>query len=677
MTFTIRRSGVTLALPAERIHVDAWGPGTLRVRAYPVTEPGHVPVSIDEALVAREATEAQVEVAADGSCAWVRSDDLKAQIERHGRVSFHGPDGPLAGEPWYDHREPPLRAHRYYPRNADGSHGVELTLEAFEGERLYGLGQHSHGRLDLKGVVVDLLQRNSQVSVPVVVSSRGYGMFWNSPSVGRAEFAVNRTRWVAHRASQLDYFIYSGVTAAEVMRRYHEITGFAPPLPRWASGYWQSNSYYPDQETLLSVARDHLSRDLPLAAMFVDYMHWTHLGEWEWDSERWPDPGAMIAELRDAGVEVMVAVWPHVSPRSRHYQDLLDRGLLVRSADGTPAVFSFADRSAPEGIDVTLLDLTDPQARAFYWERIKEGYYRIGVRAFWLDACEPELTAPSGVLFEDRSAFSLGSGTEVSGLFALEDARAVREGLDSVGDREAMIVIRSGWAGTQRYGAAVWSGDIQSTWEALRLQVPAGLSMMASGVPWWTSDIGGFFGIDPEGFDELLVRWFQFATFWPVLRMHGNRHPDFFNAGIFSAGGPNEVWSFGDRAYSIMARLLFLRERLRPYLHDTLDVTAEIGTPPVRPFWFAFPQDPEAMAIADQFMLGDDLLVAPVLHEGAEARQVYLPLGVRWREVMTQKVHDGGRWIEVSAPLEVIPLFVREAGHLDIEATWWEPLPAR
>jgi alpha-D-xyloside xylohydrolase len=670
MAFEVRGSGITLHLAHEIIHVDAWGDGIIRVRAHVEA----APVAIEEALVAREPTHAQVEIAPDGSTATVASGDLRAVIADHGRMEFIGPEGLLTGEPDYDPREPPLHAHRYYPRNPDGSHGVEVILDAFEGERLYGLGQHTIGRLDLKGSVIDLLQRNSQVAVPAVVSSRGYGMFWNSPSVGRVEFAANRTRWVAHRAGQVDYFIYAGATPGQVLRRFHELTGFAPPLPSWASGYWQSNSYYPDQRTLLEAAREHLRRGLPLSAMFVDYMHWTRLGEWEWDRDKWPDPEQMVAELRQWGVELMVAVWPHVNPLSKHYQELRDRGLLVTGADGDPAIFSFADRQTPEGADLALLDLTNPQARRFYWERIHEGYYRIGVRAFWLDASEPELTAAPGCLFEDESRYHLGHGTEVSSLFGLQDARAVREGLDSIGDTESMLLVRSGWAGIQRYGAAIWSGDIQSTWESLRLQVPAGLNMMVSGIPWWTSDIGGFFGLEEDGFEELLVRWFQFATFWPIVRMHGNRHPDFFNAGIFSAGGPNEIWSFGDRGYQAMKGLLFLRERLRPYVHRVLDRTCQQGTPPVRPLWFEYPDDDQGLVIADQFMLGSDLLVAPVLHQNAQSRAVYLPAGQHWRNAWTGEVHAGGQWIEVPAPLELIPLLVRIGGELEeLDSTWTEP----
>ena len=220
---------------------------------------------------------------------------------------------------------------------------------------------------------------------------------------------------------------------------------------------------------------------------------------------------------------------------------------------------------------------------------------------------------------ESTARFSIGDGTAVSSLFPLFDVRAVREGLTASGADDSVMLVRSAWAGSQRYGAAVWSGDIPSTWESLRLQIGAGLNMMASGLPWWTSDIGGFHSAQPESdtFRELLVRWFQFGVFWPILRMHGNRHPDFHNAGMFSAGGPNEIWAFGPVVEEHLTQLLHFRERLRPYLQRQLDTAAALGTPPVRPLWFEYPDDADACLVEDQFLLGSDLLVAPIVEYGS------------------------------------------------------------
>jgi alpha-D-xyloside xylohydrolase len=459
-----------------------------------------------------------------------------------------------------------------------------------------------------------------------------------------------------------------------VLRRYHTLTGFAPKFPHWATGYWQSKSYYESQEELLAVAREHLSRGLPLTAIFVDYMHWTHMGNWDWDRELWPDPGAMVAELAENGVRVLVSVWPHVSPLSENHAQLQADGQLVLATGAdTPAVFSYADRGSPAGLDLSLLDLTNSDARGFLWDRLRRSYSSIGISSFWLDACEPEIRESSTQFREETMAFSSGPGGEVTGSFPLHFAQAVREGLTADGLDDGMILIRSAWAGSQRYGAAVWSGDIQSTWEALQGQLSAGLGMMVSGIPWWTSDIGGFFDSDIESpyFRELVVRWFQFAVLWPVFRLHGNRHADFYNAGLFSTGDPNEVWSFGDEAYEVIRGLLAFRERIRPYLQEQMDLATSDGLPPVRPLWFAYPDDESARGVDDQFLLGADLLAAPILHAGAIQRTVYFPPGDDWRDVWSGTVFAGGSSAEIAAPIDRFPLFERVGGELGVTGDWF------
>jgi alpha-D-xyloside xylohydrolase len=604
----------------------------------------------------------------------LHSGDLSVSLESSGRISFFRGTEPLVAEPHFDPREPPLLPHRRFHHSASDLLETTMTLDAYDGESFYGLGQHSLPHLDLKGYVVELVHRNTQVSIPAVISSRGYGMLWNTPSVGQVEFAENHTRWHARAAREIDYFIYSGNTPAQVLSRYHTLTGFAPKFPYWATGYWQSKSYYKSQEELMAVAREHLSRRLPLTAIFVDYMHWTHMGNWDWDRELWPDPAAMVTELAENGVRLLVSVWPHVSPLSENHAQLQADGQLVLAA-GTesPAVFSYADRGSPEGLDLSLLDLTNSDARGFLWDRIRRSYCSIGISSFWLDACEPEIRESTTQFREETMTFSSGPGVEVSGSFPLHFAQAVREGLSADGLNDGMILIRSAWAGSQRYGAAVWSGDIQSTWEALQGQLSAGLGMMVSGIPWWTSDIGGFFDSDIESpyFRELVVRWFQFAVLWPVFRLHGNRHADFYNSGLFSTGDPNEVWSFGDEAYEVIRGLLAFRERIRPYLQEQMDLATSDGLPPIRPLWFAYPDDEAARGVDDQFLLGQDLLAAPIVHAGAIERTVYFPAGDSWRDVWSGLVFAGGSFAEVAAPIDQFPLFERVGSELGVTADWF------
>jgi alpha-D-xyloside xylohydrolase len=548
---------------------------------------------------------------------------------------------------------------RHFEATGGGGYRIEQRFAAYDDERIHGLGQHSHGRFDNKGTVTELQQRNGEVTIPFAVSSRGYGFLWNNPAVGRVEFAANGTRWVADRARQLDYWLTAGAAPADVLRHYADATGYAPAFPRWASGLWQSKLRYRSQDELLGVAREYARHGLPLSVIVVDYLHWQNLGDWDFDRRDWPDPRAMVEELRSLGVEPAVSVWPSLSPLSAAYAEFRAAGRLVDTYNGSALHGDWPDSAdTPAGIGVAFYDATDPAARAALWDKLQENYYKLGIRAFWLDACEPEMRPGH----PHNLAYAAGPGSEVANLYPREHARGVHEHLTEQGETEVLSLVRSAWAGSQKYGAALWSGDIPATFTALADSVRAGLNVAMSGIPWWTTDIGGFHGGDPqdEEYRELIVRWFQFAVFCPLLRLHGHREPRVFHGAIGIGGGPNELWSYGERAEAAMTTALRLRERLRPYLHDQLDAGRTDGLPLIRPLLLEFPTDPEAVDIDDQFLCGHDILVAPVLRPGARTREVYLPAGARWTHHDSGTVHAGGTRVTVDAPLDRIPFFLRD-----------------
>ena len=308
------------------------------------------------------------------------------------------------------------------------------------------------------------------------------------------------------------------------------------------------------------------------------------------------------------------------------------------------------------------LAATNPRAREYIWSKVKDGYYKHGVRAWWLDACEPEFRPEQ----PDNLRYHLGPGLEVGNIYPLLHAQGFFDGMTGEGEDQVVLLCRSAWAGSQRYGAAVWSGDIDSSFESLRRQIPAGLNIGLTGIPWWTTDIGGFKGGDVESpsFRELLVRWFQFGVFSPLCRMHGDRRPSAMS-GAERTGAPNEVWSFGAEVYEILRRWLGLREHLRPYVMDTMRVAHAEGLPAMRPLFLEFPDDETCWEIADEFLLGADLLVAPVVTEGAREREVYLPAGADWRDAWTGACLSGGQRLTAAAPLDVIPVYVRDGGSVE------------
>jgi len=650
----------------ETVQIEPWGRDSLRVRA---TMGAKIRDDLPGALLEPAATDAQIEIGTE--CAVIRNGAITAELSLkegpliaflEGKVRFlNTATGAelLAEEPqrfgW-----PPARC--FKPLSSD-IYRVEARFKAYDGERLHGLGQHQHGRLDQKGCTIDLIQRNKEVNIPFLLSSRGYGFLWNNPAVGRVELSQNGTRWVAEATRQLDYWITAGDTPAEIMEHYADATGHAPLLPEWAAGFWQCKLRYRTQEELLSVAREYRRRGLPLSVIVIDFFHWTLQGDWKFDPECWPDPAGMVRELEEMGVKVMVSIWPTVNALSPSFEHMLRRGLLIRTERGIPAHTSFMD-TKPEGpVYMHFYDATNPESRQFVWEQVRENYYRNGIRVWWLDACEPEMYP----LDPDNLRYHLGNGQEVTNIYPLMHARGFYEGMRAEGEEEIISLCRSAWAGSQRYAAAVWSGDIPSTFEALQAQVGAGLNIGLSGIPWWTTDIGGFHGGDPSTpyFRELIVRWFQYGVFCPLFRLHGFRLPVSAMTGEMT-GAPNEVWSFGDEAYAIIRELLFLRERLRPYIMEQMRLAHEKGVPPMRPLFFDFPEDEGCAMVDDQFMFGPDLLVAPVLHEGARSREVYLPAGATWRDAWTDAIHDGGQWITADAPLERIPLCLRSGAKLPI-----------
>jgi alpha-D-xyloside xylohydrolase len=642
--------------------VEPWGRDSFRVRATTLAE---MPL-LDWSLLPPSQVSPRIVLGEQN--AQLVNGRLTATIDsKSGRVRFSKTGGsePLCEEIFARTNYPPSRTFKSV--GGDLFH-CEASFTAFAGERIYGLGQRRHGLLDQKGCVLELTHRNSQISIPFLLSSRGYGLLWHNPGMGRVELGRTQTRWVAEATRLIDYVVTTGDSYADILERYADLTGHPPVLPEWAAGFWQCKLRYRTQDELLAVAREHKRRGLPMSIIVIDYFNWTKMGEWKFDPACWPDPAGMVRELDSLGIKVMVSVWPTVNPDSENFAELDRRNLLVRTERGLNCFIKFTDANTGHTVISGLLDTTHPEARKFLWAKVRDNYFRHGIKAWWLDAIEPEMA----VYDHDNVRYHAGNGLEVGCLYPLMQQRAIYDGMKSTGETEVLSLGRAGFAGSQRYGAAIWSGDIHSTWEDLQQQVRAGLNIALSGIPWWTTDIGGFFGgeIDTPYFQELIVRWFQYGAFCPLFRLHGWRnsslaHPETCDP---TRGGPNEVWSFGERAGGIIRELLFLRERLRPYLMQQMRLASAKGTPPMRPLFFDFAADEKCAAVDDQFMFGPDLLVAPVLHAGVTKRKVYLPAGVEWTDAWTGKKFPGGRTVVAAAPLDKIPLYLKNGRKLPIRA---------
>ncbi|MGN0753068.1 MAG: TIM-barrel domain-containing protein [Aristaeellaceae bacterium] len=671
---------------ATQLWIDPWGEDSVRIRMtgepemdahdWALTEemPEITPVITVEEVDTTDPWYQSAEYAhyhQTGKVYTYTNGKLTVKINPEGWLSFYNQRGELLTEEYWRNRN---RINRYStslriparelkPIPGTNDFALSARFEAFDDEMIFGMGQYQDKHLNKKGATLELCHRNSQASVPFFVSSRGYGFLWNNPAIGTATFATNRTEWTARSTRKLDYFITCGDTPADIERNYSAATGRTPMMPEYGMGYWQCKLRYRTQEELLTVARRHKAMGLPLDAIVVDFFHWTRQGDYKFEPLDWPDPDAMVRELKEMGVETVVSVWPTVDERSENYGEMADRGYLVRTDRGK-------DTMTWMGATV-YFDATHPGAQKFVWEKCRENYYAKGIRCFWLDEAEPEYDC-----YEfDNYRYWAGPALQTSNVYPVGYAKGFYEGLKSAGETDIMSLVRCAWAGSQKYAVLSWSGDVHSSFRAMREQLQAGLSMGMAGIPWWTCDIGGFMGGDASdpAFRELLLRWFAWGCFSPVFRMHGERSPWYereqeYRNGVrqLTSGQDNEVWSFGEENTPILCKYLFIREKLRPYIRRVMQAAHETGAPVMRPLFYDFPADKAAWQVEDSYMFGPDLLVSPVMEPGVTERRVYLPEGAAWKDAFTGTVYPGGQTVTVPAPIDVIPVMIRDGKAFDI-----------
>ena len=549
-----------------------------------------------------------------------------------------------------------MKSARKFRALPGGSFQLKVSFDSDPNEKIMGMGQYQQDLLNLKGCNLELCQRNSQISIPFYISSLGYGFLWNNAAIGEVHFGVNTTEWTSDATKAMDYWITAGDTPREIETQYAACVGKAPMMPEYGLGYWQCKLRYYNQEQILSVAREYKRRGVPLDVIVVDYYHWLRNGDWSFDPEFFPDPKAMVDELREMGVELMVSIWPNIDFRSESYEEMLEQGLLVKSNYGVDVQMLFFGNNV-------FADVTNPRMREYFWNKCKKNYADYGIRVFWLDVAEPEYNNYDLNMYR----YHAGPASEIGNIYPREYSRLFYEGQLANGQKDIVNLVRCAWVGSQRYGALVWSGDIHSTYEDFKKQITSGIHIGLAGIPWWNTDIGGFSGgdiRDPE-FKELLLRWFAFGCFSPVMRMHGTRAP--FTEVVKKhgevrehTGAGNEIWSYGEEAYEIMRKYIMIREMLRPYMRSVMKEASEEGSPVMRAMFYEFPQDENAWTCKYQYMLGSDLLVAPICEKGACSRSVYLPNGAMWTHAGTGETYEGGKCYTVSAGIDTIPVFLRD-----------------
>ena len=516
------------------------------------------------------------------------------------------------------------------------------TQEAF-----YGLGQHQSGVWNYRGEAVDLSQDNTNISIPLLLSSNGYGIFWNNGSRSRFNNRFVHAFYLGSEVSDaMDYYFFYGPDFDRLIADYRELTGAAPLFGKWAYGYWQCKNRYDSQAELLAIAQKYRDLHIPLDNIVQDWFWWNVMGDPVFN-KNYPDPKGMVDALHNDHVHLMISVWPYFRPGSPVYDDMDKRGFFI---DRTK-VQSFH----PPGM--ALYDAFNPEARKYYWNLMDNALFKIGVDAWWLDTTEPETEGRETNLLVTNKVDGGKNGARYANEFPLYTASAVYQGQREASDKKRVFILsRSAYAGSQRNAAATWSGDVDPNWETFRRQIPAGLNYSLSGLPYWTTDIGGFVSANPDdpAYRELYVRWFQFGTFCPIFRAHGTRTTN-----------QNEIWSYGPDAQKILVAYDKLRYRLMPYIYSLAWKTTNEGYTIMRPLVMDFREDVRAQNIGDQFLFGPAILINPVTEPGAATRHLYLP-AAKWYDFWTGAAIQGGHTLDAPSPIDRMPLYVRAGSILPL-----------
>ncbi len=545
---------------------------------------------------------------------------------------------------------------------------TKLEFEWAPDEALYGLGSHEEGMLNLRGQHQYLYQQNMKAVVPVLISTRGYGILLDSYSAMTFhDDAFGSYLW-SEVDDELDFYFVYGPEFDQIIHELRELTGQAPMFPKWTFGYLQSKERYKSQAELIEVVQEYRRRGLPLDCIVLDWMSWTGdlWGQKSLDPERFPDPDRMMRDLHDLHAHLMVSIWPIMRAGGSDWQAMQERGFLL----GNQSTY----------------DAFNADARGLYWQQANDGLFSHGIDAWWCDCTEPFEADWNGAVKaepEARQRINTEAGKryldpEYINAYSLLHSQGIYEGQRAVTAQKRVVnLTRSAYMGQQRYATITWSGDVVATWETLRRQIADGLNFCVTGVPYWTLDVGGFFvqnkpdlwfwsgdydaGVDDLGYRELFVRWFQYATFLPMLRAHGT-------------DTPREIWRFGepgDPLYDALVKFLHLRYRLLPYIYSLAGWTTQRAYTMLRLLAFDFRDDAATYDIRDQFMFGPAFLVCPVTQpmlftagsqpvvDADESRSVYLPAGSDWWDFWNGERLAGGQRICAAAGIMAIPLYVR------------------
>jgi alpha-D-xyloside xylohydrolase len=601
----------------------------------------------------------------------VRSENIRVQCNlRSGAIGFFTNTGAVL----LQEKE---NSTSFNPFNDAGSntYTIEQSYVLDKDEAIYGLGQQQKGKMVQRNLTLNMIQGNTDDYVPFFQSAKGYGLFWDNYSPTTFTDNAESTSFKSEVGDCIDYYFMYGTNADGVIGCMRSLTGQAPMFPLWTYGFFQSKERYKSQDELVGVVKKYRALKVPLDGIIQDWQYWGSNYLWnamDFLNDEFPGPQKMVNDVHSLHAHMTISIWNSFGPKTKQYRELDSIGALMNFSTWPQSGSTIwpPRRDYPSGVRV--YDPYNPAARDIYWKHLSK-MHSLGIDGWWMDSSEPDHLdfKPSDL----NNKTYLGSFRKVRNAFPLMTVGGVythQREVDSL--KRVFILTRSAFAGQQRYGANTWSGDVTSSWSALRNQISAGLNFSLTGIPYWNADIGGFFLTrfrrkleDPE-YRELYVRWLEFGTFTPMMRSHG-------------ADAPREIYQFGkkgDKAYDAIEKYINLRYRLLPYIYSTSwDVTANHSSM-MRALVMDFATDKKALDINDQFMLGKSILVSPVTNamyikpvvngkdtlfaedfSTVKTKETYLPASTNWYDFWTGEILSGGKKVMKETPLDIIPLYIR------------------
>jgi len=634
--------GIKLITQSVQIEIQFFNPQTIRI----LKSPEGIPFTKKSLSVIEEPVKTELTITEEGNKLVLASSAIRVQVDKQtGKISyFTAQNQPLFTEKDYGIQFTPVQ---------DVDTKTFLVRQAFmldNDEAIYGLGQHQKGTMNQRFQKLFLRQDNMQICIPFFQSVKGYGLFWDNYSATTFIDNPQELSFESEVGDCADYYFMVGGNADGVVAQMRGLTGQAPMFPQWAFGFWQSRERYKSQYETVGVVKKYRDLKVPLDGIVQDWQYWStddaYWNSTEFGNPGFPHPKEMIDSIHGLNAHVIISVWPSFGPKTKLYQELKEKNMLLNFSTWPP---TSGDRP---------YDPYNPAARDIYWNAMNQHIFSLGMDGWWLDSSEPDHMEIKDHDFDNKTY--LGTYRKVVNAFPLMTVGGVSDHQRATtSSKRVFILTRSAFAGQQRYGATSWSGDVQSRWDVLRKQISGGLNLSLCAIPYWNSDIGGFFpwnykqGIKDTAFHELYVRWFQFGAFCPMFRSHGTDIP-------------REIYNFGSKgywAYDVQEKFIHLRYRLLPYIYSTShEVTANASTM-MRALPMDFAGDKKTWNIDNEYMFGKSLLVCPVTEPRNTVPEYtqknYLPEGAGWIDFWTGEPLKGGQEITRNTPIDILPLYVK------------------